>query len=750
MSDPPRFPPYAEVIVEISAENIDRTYVYRTSLPLSVGDRVLVPFGRREIEGYVLELKNSTDFPEEKIRDVIGKIDDESALLPELIELSKWMKAKYRCNLVDCLRLMIPAQMRGGRVRPLVRKAAALKQPQLIREDFGRATRQFDVFSLLLKNGGEMFVSEIERLLPGSYSVVSAMEKKGIIDAFEKPLRRAPYKAAEIGEGRLLSLIPAQQRAVDEISSAMEKNGGRFLLHGVTGSGKTEIYCHLVKKALDMGRQAIVLVPEIALTPQMVGWFIERFGDTAAVLHSRLSPGERFDEWWRIRTGQARVVVGARSAIFAPVSDIGVIVVDEEHESYYSAESSPAYDAREVAIKRCEQHSDGGAVLVLGSATPQIKTYLSALRGYYTLIELRSRVTGMPMPTVHIVDMRRELVLGNRSIFSGDLVKALEECFDKGEQAMLFLNRRGYNTFVSCRSCGKTVKCQYCDVSMTYHFGIKRLKCHYCGAEKSPPRECPSCGSGLIRYFGSGTEKLEDELQKFFPDVSTCRMDADTTSGKDGHRKVLDEFRSGRAQALVGTQMIAKGHDFPMVTVVGVVAADMMLSMPDYRSAERTFCLLTQVAGRAGRADRPGQVFFQTYDPDHYAITYAAKQDYRAFYNEEIANRRRGLFPPYTVHARLLFTGDNPAGLEAAADAAQKKLELWFFANPDQKAMLAHMRHMEAPIGLIKGRYRWQLFLKINAKAPEAIIEKLAEIAAEGFEAKNLECKLEVNPTNMM
>ena len=741
------FPRYAEVIVEISAENIDRTYVYRTDFQLNVGDRVMVPFGKRQIEGYVIELKDEVDFPEEKIRDVISKIDEEPAVLPELIELAKWMKAKYRCHLVDCLRLMIPAQMRGDRVRPLTRKAAEIAMPDLAKADFGRANRQWEIYEYIRENGGGMFVGEIERRFAGCYSVISALEKKGIIATSEKPLRRAPYKSAQMGKSPLHSLIPAQQRAVDEIGAAME-GGGRFLLHGVTGSGKTEVYSHLIKKALEMGRQAIVLVPEIALTPQMVGWFIGRFGDTAAVLHSRLSAGERFDEWWRIRTGQARVVIGARSAIFAPVADIGIIVVDEEHETYYSSENNPVYDAREVAVKRCEQA--GGAVLILGSATPQIKTYMNALRGYYTLIELRNRVTGKPLPQVNIVDMRRELVLGNKSIFSADLIAALTDCFAKGEQAMLFLNRRGYNTFVSCRSCGKTVKCQLCDVSMTYHFGDKRLRCHYCGNEHKPPSECPSCGSKLIRYFGTGTEKLEEELQKFFPDITVARMDADTTAGKDGHRKVLDEFRSGRTQALVGTQMIAKGHDFPKVTVVGVLSADMMLSMSDYRSAERTFCLLTQMAGRAGRAERPGQVFFQSYEPEHYAITYAAGQDYRAFYNEEIVKRRKGLFPPYTVHARLLFSGDNMQDVEKAADAAQKKLEAWFFANPAHQANLAHMRHMEAPIAFIKGKCRWQLFLKINAKSPEGIIDKLAEIAGDDFGVRGLDCKLEVNPVNMM
>ncbi|MBQ2818677.1 MAG: primosomal protein N' [Clostridia bacterium] len=732
---------YADVIVEVAVSGMDKRYIYKTPFEVEIGDRVIVPFGKRNIEGYVVELKDEADYPEEKIKSIISKLDEEPAVLPELIDLAVWMKKKYRCMLVDCLRLMIPAQMRGeNAVGPLVRKAVRLKK-SADDADFSRAKKQLEALRTIESMGGEVFLST----LPDSYAAVKALEKKGYVEVIEKPLRRSPFLGGYMPMQPLFTPTEAQKSAIDEMGAAMESGGGRFLLNGVTGSGKTEVYCHLVRKALDMGKQAIILVPEIALTPQMVDWFSQKFGDNAAVLHSRLSAGERFDEWWRIRTGQAQVVVGARSAVFAPVSDLGLIVVDEEHETSYNSEKTPKYDTREVAIQRCAQK---GAVLVLGSATPQIKTYHNALRGYYNLIELHGRVNGKPLPEVNIVDMREELVKGNRSMFSGALIKALRECFEKGQQAMLFMNRRGYNTFVSCRSCGKTVKCPACDVAMTYHQGDSQLRCHYCGYSCPPPKTCPECGSNLIRYFGSGTERVEDEINKLFPGITVARMDADTTAGKDGHLKILTEFREGRAQLLIGTQMIAKGHDFPSVTVVGVVSCDMMLSMPDYRSPERAFGLLTQVAGRAGRAKLPGKVFFQTYDPDHYAIQYAAKQDYRAFYMQEIGYRRKGLFPPYTVYARLLFSGPDEGKLMQAAKQANSAFESWISENPQQRKNVLHYRSMEAPIAYIKGNHRWQIFFKISAARSEEILDFLSALSQEGY--KGAKCELEINPQSML
>lgn len=370
----------------------------------------------------------------------------------------------------------------------------------------------------------------------------------------------------------------------------------------------------MVQQTLKQGKAAMILVPEIALTPQMVSWFRGRFGEIAAVLHSRLSAGEKFDEWRRIRRGDAKVVIGARSAVFAPCENLGLIVIDEEHETTYISDRSPRYDARDVAEWRCHHE---GAMLVLASATPSILSFARARRGDLTLLEMPNRVMNRPLPSVEIVDMRTELTNGNRSIFSSLLQSRLKQCLQAGEQAMLLMNRRGYNSFVSCRNCGQSVKCPNCDIAMTYHLigGDGQLHCHYCGHAAPVPNKCPECGSPYIRYFGAGTQKVEDDLKKLLPDVSVVRMDIDTTAGKDGHRKLLDTFRSGKAQVLVGTQMIAKGLDFPKVTLVGVIAADQTLNLPDYRSRERTFQLLTQVAGRAGRSTLPGQVVIQTYKP---------------------------------------------------------------------------------------------------------------------------------------
>jgi primosomal protein N' (replication factor Y) len=491
-------------------------------------------------------------------------------------------------------------------------------------------------------------------------------------------------------------------------------------------------------------------VPEIALTPQMVRWFHARFGADAAVLHSGLSKGERFDEWRRIRSGEARVVIGARSAIFAPAHDIGLIVVDEEHEHTYQSDKRPRYDAREVAAERARA---SGAVLILGSATPSVSTYMRALPGVkpenrLTLIELTARVMDRPLPEVEIVDMRNELEKGNHAIFSGPLQAALRKCLDEGRQAMLFINRRGYSTFVSCRACGKAVKCPNCDVTMTYHQTEDLLKCHYCGEVMRPPRACPSCSSKYIKYFGSGTQKVEEAVRTLFPDARIGRLDLDTTARKDSHESILEAFRGGETNVLVGTQMITKGLDFPNVTLVGVVAADMSLNLPDYRSTERTFQLITQVAGRAGRSDAPGRVIVQTYDPDHYAIRLAAKQDYRAFYNRESKYRRMGLYPPFTVIARIVFTAKALKDAVRAAEEAESALNR-FIDEIGERKNVVQMRAVESPIALLRGEARHQVFLKMYFKGGvRRVTEKmrdLAEVPRAGVRAE-----LEVNPVNMI
>lgn len=544
--------------------------------------------------------------------------------------------------------------------------------------------------------------------------------------------------------------MPGQQRAADEMISALRCGGGRFLLHGVTGSGKTEVYIRLIREVLADGKGAIVLVPEIALTPQMVGWFHARFGADAAVIHSRLSAGERFDEWERILRGEARVVIGARSAVFAPLKRLGAVIVDEEHEGAYQSEKRPRYDAREIAWRRCEAN---GAVLVLGSATPSIASYMRVMPGVklqnrLTLLELTERVLGRQMPECRVVDMRRELEMGNHGIFSAELTKELRVCTESGKQAMLFINRRGHSTFVSCRACGHVEKCAFCDVAMTYHQSDERMHCHYCGQSKDPPATCPECGSRFIKYFGAGTQRVEEEVRKLLPGVPVSRMDVDTTQGKDGHLKLLEAFRKGETRVMVGTQMIAKGLDFPNVTLVGVVAADTTLNLPDYRSAERTFQLITQVAGRAGRADSPGRVIIQTYTPDHYAIRCAVKQDYRAFYHTEAGYRKRALYPPYTVLARLVVLSKDDRIPALTAMALEEKLTA-VLTDEELMGGVLLIHAAEAPIKKLRGETRWQVYVKMYARGEveriTAEMEKLAETGAPGARIE-----MEVNPANMI
>lgn len=741
---------YCQVIVDITAEQVDRLFTYSIPQGLSLcqGQRVLVPFGPRVKEGYVIALSDETDVPTEKMRSVTRALEDYPAILPELVSLAQWMARRYRCSLCETLRLMIPAEMRGGRIAEKTIQIARLAHPvsEQDRAALSRAPKQMSALEML--SGGPLPTAVVNARYPGA---VKALCDKGLVLTQTQETYRRPYHAIETERAAEPVLTRQQQIAADTLKSAMDAGGGRFLLHGVTGSGKTEVYIRLIREAFARGKTAIVLVPEIALTPQMVNWFRARFGDDAAVLHSRLSAGERFDEWRRIRMGGARVVIGARSAVFAPLSDIGAIIIDEEHEHTYFSEHRPRYDTREVARMRAQQ---AGAVLLLGSATPSIASYMRCMPGVkpqnkLNLIEMDARVNGRPLPEVDIVDMANEFSRGNTSIFSAKLQSALRECVGSGRQAMLLMNRRGYNTFVSCRSCGYVVKCEQCDVAMTYHMADGVMRCHYCGAECPPPTLCPECGSRYIRYFGAGTQKVEEELKKLLPGVSVGRMDNDTTREKDSHERILSAFRRGETRVLVGTQMIAKGLDFPNVTLVGVVAADMTLNVPDYRSAERAFQLLTQAAGRAGRAKEPGRVIVQTYEPDHYAIKLAALQDYRAFYHQEADYRRKGLYPPFTVLTRLLTVSKNEQAAQAASEKLESDLRAWLEQQPLLARDVIKIHTRPAPMKRLRGEYRFQVFVKMYAKgASDEILQHMEEMAEQTVPAVKID--LEVNPVNLM
>ena len=742
----------AQVIVDIVHENVAHTFTYRVpeGMTLSEGQRVEVPFGPRKKEGVVVALTERCDLPPERLKDVIAPLEDYPAILPCLLTLARRMAENAHCPLAETLRLMLPAEMRGGRVQvkqqPVVRLAIPPEQVEEAIAAQGRSQKRRALLNLL-RDGAPHPVGEMKLAVREPLESLRQLEAAGLVELWQQEVLRRPGggMSAPVPDPEL---TPSQREALEIMLPELEQGTGRFLLHGVTGSGKTEVFIRLVRRAIEMGKSAMILVPEIALTPQMVDWFRARFGPVAAVLHSRLSAGERFDEWRRIRRGDARVIIGARSAVFAPTERLGLIVVDEEHETTYLSDRHPRYDAREVAQWRCEEE---GATLLLASATPSILSFAMARRGDYTLVEMPTRVLNRPMPEVEIVDMRRELEQGNRSVLSGRLVSALRDCLRRGQQAMLLMNRRGYNAFISCRSCGHVMKCPNCDVSLTYHVqgGDGQLHCHYCGHAEPPPQVCPECGSRYIRYFGAGTQKVEEELRRLFPGIGVARMDIDTTSGKDGHQRLLDEFRSGRARVLVGTQMIAKGLDFPRVTLVGVVAADMTLNLPDYRSRERTFQLLTQVAGRAGRGELPGQVIIQTYKPEDPTILASARQDYRAFFEEEFARRRTGLYPPFTILARLLVESTAEAAAREHAQALHRRCEALLDSHPVWKKRTLLMRLDQPSVTILRGKSRWQILFKLLVhKETEAFAAELTAMARE--EAPGVDTYFEYNPTTMM
>ncbi len=547
-----------------------------------------------------------------------------------------------------------------------------------------------------------------------------------------------------------LQLTKEQQNAYEKVEASLQENQYQtFLLYGVTGSGKTEVYLQLIQEALEKGKTAILLVPEISLTPQMLDRFIARFGkEELAVLHSKLSIGERHDEWERIKEGKARIVIGARSAIFAPLENLGIIIIDEEHDSSYKSEANPKYDAKEVAKRIAIQRN---CPLVLGSATPDIRTYQAASeeeKTAITLLPLTQRANQSTLPTVQVVDLKEELMNGNRSMLSMDLYTAIEENLKQKRQTILFLNRRGYSTFIMCRNCGYTVKCRNCNISMTYHSYEKKLKCHYCGYEEKIVSECPECHSDKIRYFGTGTQKLEQEIQKQFPEASTIRMDIDTVTKKNSHEEILSKFKKEDIDILIGTQMVVKGHHFPKVTLVGVIAADSSLNIDDYRANERTFQILTQVAGRAGREKLPGKVIIQSYNPENFTIQCAKEQNYEKFYETEIALRKQLKYPPFCDIIVVNFNSTMEAEIKRVSkwvyEALKRDLE------PIGESHFRVFQPMPAPIDKIQNRYRWRIIIKGNMtkQANELLNQCLQEVYQKNL--KNTRITIDVNPNNMM
>lgn len=738
---------YAEIIVDIASEQVDRVFTYAVpdTLRLSPGTRVRVPFGPREKEGFVIRLKEEAGYDERKIKPVLAALEEYPALLPEMMELAWEIKARSHCPLCEALRLMLPAEMRGSRVKVKTEEFARLSIPldqvdAAIRAQ-NRAPRRKMLLSLL-SDGKAHSLEELKAMIHDVRPPLNELVQRGMAEVFEREKLRSPYY------GRLDALPDPemtleQREALSEMLPALTRPEKPFLLHGVTGSGKTEVYIRLVREALKMGKGAVILVPEIVLTPQMIHYFRSRFGSGMAVMHSRLSPGERYDEWRRIRMGDARIVIGARSAVFSPVENLGVIIVDEEHEQTYLSDRFPQYDAREIAVSRGKREK---AAVVLASATPSIYSYAMARRGDYTLVEMPHRVLDRPMPKVQIVDMREELRLGNHGMFSGALMQKLDACLKNGKQAMLFINRRGYASSVNCRKCGETIKCSRCDVSMTYHSVDHTLRCHYCGETRPMPQLCPACQSPYIRPMGIGTQKVEQELNRLFPGAGVIRMDVDTTAGKNAHFELVDRFRAGQAKILLGTQMIAKGLDFPQVTLVGAVMADLTLNFPDYRSAERTFQLLVQVAGRAGRGEDPGEVVIQSYQPEHYAIHAAASQDYRAFFSQEFQRRKNDLYPPFTMMARFLCEDKEMPSALATAEAIKERILSEFSGTPLFRRIF-FIRSDEAPITRIQDRARAHVLMKLlNHPDTDRLLQRFQEIAGEEYPSR---VQLEINPASL-
>ena len=659
---------FADVIVDIQHEKLDKIFQYR--IPASMEDRlepgmeVLVPFGKgnRQIKGYVTGISETCDYDLSKVKEIIEIPERGMEIEAKLVALAAWMKANYGGTMIQSLKTVLPIKQKENakvkkRLRLLLDEETGKRQLHYYLEKNQKARARLMAALLddpLLEY--ELVTKKLNITMP----VIRALEEQGVLAVETEQVFRTPVKQTE-QKAQEITYTPEQQNVIEcfrqDYTEGLRKT---YLIHGVTGSGKTEVYMEMIRTVVDQGKQAIVLIPEIALTYQTVMRFYRRFGNRVAIMNSRLSAGERYDQMMRAKAGQVDVMIGPRSALFTPFPDLGLIVIDEEHEPTYKSEQTPRYHARETAIRRAETE---GASVVLGSATPSMEAMYRARRGEYVLFEMKNRSRMQQMAEVYTVDMREELKNGNRSILSTKLKELMEDRLEKGEQIMLFLNRRGYSGFISCRECGHVVKCPHCDVSLSVHRDGK-MRCHYCGYEQPKITVCPECGSRYIGEFRAGTQQIEDMVRATFPQARVLRMDMDTTRQKDAHEKILSAFANEEADVLVGTQMIVKGHDFPNVTLVGVLAADMSLYTGDYRSGERTFQLLTQAAGRAGRGERPGEAVIQTYDPSHYAIETAAKQDYKAFYEEEIQYRELMGYPPAEQLLAVFVSGEDEALLE--------------------------------------------------------------------------------------
>lgn len=730
---------FAKIIVDIASSNVDKIFDYKLNEPLPVGTRVMVPFGNRKMEGYIIGLSETTELDENRIKEVEQSLDPFPVITSEQLQLAEFMKKRFHIGYADCVRLFLPPELRSGKVSEIFKQIVSLtteeKAEQFKATLRKSATKQLEAVEFILDKK-TVDRTKMNKMF-GAGAVKKLIENQ-VVEISQVKKRRTPYKLENMHQ-KNITLTDLQSKV---IQSVLANTNRSYLLHGITGSGKTEVYMHLIKEALNKGKTAMMLVPEISLTPQVLMNFRTKFGDEVAIIHSGLSAGERFDEWQRILEGEAKIVVGARSAIFMPLSNIGIIVIDEEHEQSYNSESHPRYITSEVAEFRRKENQ---CTLILGSATPSLVSYHKAITGEYQLLEMLERVNGQKLPPIEIVDMSNEIRLGNPDIFSNALKTALDKCISSGNQAILFLNRRGYASFVMCKSCGFVAKCPDCDVALALHKADGVLKCHYCGSRFTIPDECPDCQSRALKKGSLGTEKVEEEVKKLFPNVGVLRMDNDTTRGKDGHLKIIEKFRSGEAQVLIGTQMVAKGHDFPAVTLVGIIDPDIGLFHSSFASAEKTFALVTQVAGRAGRADKNGTVILQSLAPNHYVYRMAMGHDYLSFYNKEINAREITKFPPFSTIVRVLLTSfDENVAIEALKEYYIGVEELRI-KNP--KAFI-YLNKMRSPVTRIMNKFRFQLIMRLENEFADEIIDEIFKLDNK-LKKKNVQTFIEVNAQDL-
>ena len=742
----------AQVIINSNVKNLNRIFDYNVPSEMQgticVGDRVLVPFGNKKTyeEGFIVGLKENTQY---KVKD-IAKIQEGIKLTEENIDLAKLMARRYFCNISDCIKLMLPPGTLNknidSRVKDKTLNFVYLKKDiEEIEEDIEnrviKSEKQKRVLNFLIQNEG-IQTTELEIITDTTNSVLKALEKKEYIEIIEEKVERNPFLNKDIKHTKKLKLTEEQQNAFNKIDETINNNENKeFLLYGVTGSGKTEIYLQLIEKIIQKNKTAIVLVPEISLTPQMVERFIARFGqEKIAVLHSKLSIGERYDQWNKIKNGECKIVIGARSAIFAPIQNLGLIIIDEEHDSSYKSETNPRYNAKELAGYMAKKNN---IPLVLGSATPDISTYYKAENNKIEMLKLTKRANESNLPKVDVIDLREELANGNRSILSRKLYEEIEKNLKDKKQTILFLNRRGYSTFVMCRDCGYTVKCKNCNITMTYHIKTNKLKCHYCGHEEKNLTECPECHSKNIKYFGTGTQRLEEDINKIFPEATTIRMDIDTVTRKNSHEEILNKFKNDNIDILIGTQMVVKGHHFPNVTLVGVIAADSSLYIEDYRANERTFQILTQVAGRAGREKLPGRVIIQTYNPDNFAIECSKKQNYDEFYETEIELRKQLKYPPFCDIISIGLTDTDNNKIKNVSEKLYNNISRTI---KNEKMDFNIYKPLPCPIDKIKNKYRWRIILKgkLNNKIIDIINKSIEQV-----NSKTTRIIVDTNPTNL-